>query len=298
MAPQLPDRARVVVIGGGLIGCSVGYHLAHLGWKDVVLLERDRLTAGSTWHAAGWSSPSARLGNLDRDSQYTRDLYARLEAETGQATLQPCGFIESPPTPIAWRIPPGLGVQPLVRRRRAGDNAFGGEGALSAGEVTTSCGLYVASDGRASGRRDVALARAHAWRARASSRARRWSGCCIAQAASPASHGAGRHRSGIRRHCAGMWARQLGEAATSLIPNQAAEHYYLINEAIPDLPPNLPVLEDPPPTAIPLGGRRASGRDCSSRCARPGTSRASPPISRFGEIPPDWAHDAVSGKGD
>src|ERR687895_2808852 len=96
MAPQLPARARVVVIGGGIIGCSVAYHLAHLGWKDVVLLERDRLTSGTTWHAAGlmvtFGSTSETSTEMRR---YTRDLYARLEAETGLATgLKQVGFIE------------------------------------------------------------------------------------------------------------------------------------------------------------------------------------------------------------
>jgi glycine/D-amino acid oxidase-like deaminating enzyme len=95
-APVLPDRARVVVIGGGVIGTSVAYHLAHMGWKDVVLLERDRLTSGTTWHAAGlvvtFGSTSETSTELRK---YTRDLYRRLEAETGQATgFNPVGFIE------------------------------------------------------------------------------------------------------------------------------------------------------------------------------------------------------------
>ncbi len=94
--PVLPDRARVVVIGGGVIGTSVAYHLAHMGWKDVVLLERDRLTSGTTWHAAGlvvtFGSTSETSTELRK---YTRDLYRRLEAETGQATgFNPVGFIE------------------------------------------------------------------------------------------------------------------------------------------------------------------------------------------------------------
>ena len=95
-APAIPDRARVVVIGGGVIGTSVAYHLAHMGWKDVVLLERDRLTSGTTWHAAGlvvtFGSTSETSTELRK---YTRDLYRRLEAETGQATgFNPVGFIE------------------------------------------------------------------------------------------------------------------------------------------------------------------------------------------------------------
>ncbi len=94
-APTLPASARVVVIGGGVIGCSVAYHLAHLGC-EVLLLERDRLTSGTTWHAAGlivtFGSTSETSTEMRR---YSRDLYARLPAETGQETgFRPCGFIE------------------------------------------------------------------------------------------------------------------------------------------------------------------------------------------------------------
>ncbi len=94
--PVLPDRARVVVIGGGVIGTSVAYHLAHLGWKDVVLLERDRLTSGTTWHAAGLMVTFGSTSETSTElRKYTRDLYSRLEAETGQATgFKPVGFIE------------------------------------------------------------------------------------------------------------------------------------------------------------------------------------------------------------
>ncbi|MCL4763019.1 MAG: FAD-dependent oxidoreductase, partial [Burkholderiales bacterium] len=94
--PTLPARARVVVIGGGVIGCSVAYHLAHMGWKDVLLLERDRLTSGTTWHAAGLV---VTFGSLSETStwmrRYTRDLYARLPQEPGQDTgFRPVGFVE------------------------------------------------------------------------------------------------------------------------------------------------------------------------------------------------------------
>src|SRR3954471_1738349 len=94
--PVLPARARVVVVGGGIIGSSVAYHLAHAGWDDVVLLERDRLTSGTTWHAAGlmvtFGSTSETSTEMRKN---TRDLYARLEDETGLATgFSPIGFIE------------------------------------------------------------------------------------------------------------------------------------------------------------------------------------------------------------
>ena len=91
-----PQRARVVVVGGGVIGCSVAYHLAHMGWTDVVLLERDRLTSGTTWHAAGLMVTFGSTSETSTEMRkYTRDLYARLEAETGQSTgFKPVGFIE------------------------------------------------------------------------------------------------------------------------------------------------------------------------------------------------------------
>src|SRR5438034_4860150 len=96
MSGAVPTQARVVIVGGGIIGCSIAYHLAKLGWNDVVLLERDRLTSGTTWHAAGlivtFGSTSETSTHMRR---YTRDLYARLESETGLATgLKQVGFIE------------------------------------------------------------------------------------------------------------------------------------------------------------------------------------------------------------
>ena len=93
---MLPKRARAVVIGGGVIGCSVAYHLAEHGWTDIVLLERDRLTSGTTWHAAGLMVTFGSTSQMSTELRtYTRDLYARLEAETGQATgFNPVGFIE------------------------------------------------------------------------------------------------------------------------------------------------------------------------------------------------------------
>src|SRR3954464_6602391 len=92
----VPSQARVVVIGGGVIGCSVAYHLALMGWTDVVLLERDKLTSGTTWHAAGLMVTFGSTSETSTEMRkYTRDLYARLEAETGQHTgLKQCGFIE------------------------------------------------------------------------------------------------------------------------------------------------------------------------------------------------------------
>ena len=98
MAAELPARARVVVIGGGVIGASIAYHLGHLGWgDDVVLLERDRLTSGTTWHAAGLMTCFGSFSETSTSMRlYSRQLYQDLEAETGQATgFKPVGLIEA-----------------------------------------------------------------------------------------------------------------------------------------------------------------------------------------------------------
>src|SRR5258708_35107729 len=118
---SLPDRAGVVVVGGGIIGTSVAYHLAHIGVRDVVLLERDRLTSGTTWHAAGLM---ATFGSTSETStelrKYTRDLYLRLEAETGLATgLRQAGLIE---------LALGAGRVQEYRRAASLNRPFGVEG--------------------------------------------------------------------------------------------------------------------------------------------------------------------------
>ena len=82
----LPTHARVVIIGGGVIGCSVAYHLAKLGWRDVVLLERKQLTSGTTWHAAGLIAQLRASANMTKLAKYSQELYRALEAETGVAT--------------------------------------------------------------------------------------------------------------------------------------------------------------------------------------------------------------------
>ena len=86
MGSDFPDQAQIVIIGGGVVGCSVAYHLAELGVRDVVLLERKSLTSGTTWHAAGLVGQLRATQNLTRLAQYTTNLYADLEKLTGQAT--------------------------------------------------------------------------------------------------------------------------------------------------------------------------------------------------------------------
>ncbi len=83
---ELPSQAQVVVIGGGVGGCSIAYHLTLMGWKDVVVLERHELTSGSTWHSAGLVGQMRSDANLTRMMHYSTDLYRKLKAETGQDT--------------------------------------------------------------------------------------------------------------------------------------------------------------------------------------------------------------------
>src|SRR6202453_5495453 len=100
MANALPSRARVVIVGGGVIGCSVAYHLGKLGISDVVLLERKQLTSGTTWHAAGLVGQLRQSINMTQLARYTGDLYRGLEAETGQATgYRQCGSLSLATTP-------------------------------------------------------------------------------------------------------------------------------------------------------------------------------------------------------
>ena len=99
MATNFPTQARVVIIGGGIMGCSTAYHLAKLGWKDVVLLEQGRLSGGTTWHAAGLVGQLRSYQNLTRLIRYSTELYSKLEAETGLATgWKQCGS-------LWWRAP-------------------------------------------------------------------------------------------------------------------------------------------------------------------------------------------------
>jgi heterotetrameric sarcosine oxidase gamma subunit len=292
--PVLPQRSRVVVVGGGIIGCSVAYHLAQLGWRDVVLLERDRLTSGTTWHAAGLIVTFGSTSETSTEMRkYTRDLYARLEAETGLATgFKPVGFIEVAIDPDRLE----------EYRRVAAFNRYCGVDVheISASDVKRLfplartddilAGFYVKEDGRAN---PVDVTRALA-------RGARQQGVTILEGVPVTGFLTARGVvTGVRTpsgsieaeyvvNCAGMWARQLGARAGVTIPLQAAEHYYLITEEIAGLSAACPVLEDPASYGYfreEVGGLMVGLFE--PVCA-PWKVDGVPEDFSFGELPPDW----------
>lgn len=290
----IPDRARVVVIGGGIIGTSVAYHLAHLGIADVLLLERDRLTSGTTWHAAGLM---ATFGSTSQTStelrMYTRDLYSRLEAETGLATgLKQTGLIE-------LAIEPGRLEE--YRRVAAFNRLCGVEvHEISPREVTelfplarvddVLAGFYIPADGRVNPV-DVTMSLARGARMRG---ARIIEGVPVTGflTCRGAVTGVRTPQGDIEAeyvvNCAGMWARQLGDLAGVNIPLQAAEHYYLLTEPIDGVDSDWPVLEDP----ANYGYYREEGAGLmlglfEPVCA-PWQVAGIPADFSFGELPPDW----------
>ncbi len=297
-ATAVPERARIVVIGGGVIGCSVAYHLAAAGATDVVLLERDRLTSGTTWHAAGlivtYGSTSATSTEM---RVYTRDLYARLEAETGQSTgFRPVGFVEL-----------ATDVDRLEEFRRVSAfNRYCGVDVqeISAAEVAglfplarvddVLAGFYVPGDGRANPV-DVTMALARGARQRG---VRIVEGVAATgvitrpSAAGPVVTGvtttAGPIEVELVVNCTGMWARQLGDEIGVNVPLQAAEHYYLITEQMPGLTASMPVIEDPASHGYyreEVGGLMIGLFE--PVCA-PWKVDGIPGDFSFGEIDPDW----------
>jgi glycine cleavage system aminomethyltransferase T/glycine/D-amino acid oxidase-like deaminating enzyme len=290
----LPDRASVVVVGGGVIGTSIAYHLAKAGVKDVVLLERKQLTSGTTWHAAGLITSAGMTSETTLwMSRYTRDLLPALEKETGQDTgFNPIGHLHLACTERRLET---------MTREAAFARAHGVDAQMvGAGDVKDFwpeakvddilAALYVADEGRANPA-DVTMALA---------RGARMHGATIIEGMPVTGFTQANGRvTGVVTdqgtiecetvvNACGMWARQLGELAGVTVPLQAAEHYYMITEPVEWAHPNLPVVEDPDL----YGYYREEGGGILvglfEPIAGPWHVDAIPEDLGFAVLPPDW----------
>ena len=254
---DVPKNARVVIVGGGIVGCSVAYHLALRGCTDVVLLERKQLTCGTTWHAAGLVGQLRATHNLTRLAQYTTNLFKTLEAETGQATgFQQRGSVAVAPNHERFEelkrgasmarvfgldvnIVSPKEISELLPLARV-DDLVGGvhlpnDGVVNPIDTTQalakgarSLGVkiienikvdsIIVEDGRAVG---------------------------VKATFDSGDKSQTEIRAEFVVNCAGMWARELADAAGAIVPLHAAEHFYIVTEAVPDISPNMPVLRDP-----------------------------------------------------
>ena len=246
---DIPKSAQVVIVGGGIMGCSLAYHLTLRGWTDIVLLERRQLTSGTTWHAAGLVGQLGATQNLTRLAQYTTELYSELERETGQNTgYRQIGSLAVANNPARFEE---------LRRGASMARCFGLEvNVLSIREVADLWPLMATDDlvGAVHLPRDgqtnpVDTTQALAKGAR-SRGARILENVEVLEIvvekgrATGVKTASGDIAAEYVVNCAGMWARDLGAKTGTTVPLHAAEHFYIVTEPIPEIKKHLPVLRD------------------------------------------------------
>ncbi|MBE1285231.1 MAG: FAD-dependent oxidoreductase [Rhodobacteraceae bacterium] len=297
---ELPNKARVVVIGGGVIGCSVAYHLTKLGWKDVVLLERKQLTSGTTWHAAGLIAQLRATANMTKLAKYSQELYGSLEAETGVATgFKRCGSITVALTEER---------KEEIFRQAAMARAFGVEvEEISPTEVKqkyehlniedVTAGVWLPLDGQGDPA-NIALALAKGARQRGalvkerikvtgiSKQGRRVTGVdWLSDDGSQRGH----IEADMVVNCAGMWGHEVGRMAGVNVPLHACEHFYIVTEGISGLT-QMPVLRVPDECAYYKEDAGKILLGAFEPNAKPWAMNGIPDSFEFDQLPEDFDH--------
>ena len=296
---NLPNHARVVIIGGGVVGCSVAYHLTKLGWTDVVLLERKQLTSGTTWHAAGLIAQLRATANMTKLAKYSQELYGNLEAETGLATgFRRVGSITTALTSERMEE---------LKRSAAMARAFGVDiTEISAAEVGEKYphlnldgvvgGVYLPKDGQGDPG-NIALALAKGARNRGAVIAEY---TCVTglqkqdrrvtavdwQSDDGAS---GTITCDMIVNCAGMWGHEVGRMAGTNVPLHACEHFYIVSEPIAGLE-QLPVLRVPDECAYYKVDAGKLMLGAFEPVAKPWAMNGIPKDFEFDQLPEDFDH--------
>jgi 4-methylaminobutanoate oxidase (formaldehyde-forming) len=295
MSVELPSRSQVVIIGGGIIGCSLAYHLTKRGWTDVLLLERKQLTCGTTWHAAGLVGQLRASQTMARLAKYTTDLFCSLEAETGQAT----GMKQNGSVSIART---SERMEELVRGADMAQ-VFGLDVEVIDPEECKRLwplmeihdvvgGVHLPNDGQTNPS-DTAAALAKGARMGGARIAEgvRVTGVTVKNGrACGVSTDHGHVEAEHVVNCAGMWGREVGRMAGVNVPLHAAEHFYIVTEPVPDLPSNLPVMRDPDGCVY---WKEDAGKlliGCFEPVAKPWGMDGIPADFEFDELPEDYDH--------
>jgi len=296
--PTLPTHARVVIIGGGVIGCSVAYHLAKLGWKDVVLLERKQLTSGTTWHAAGLIAQLRATANMTKLAKYSQELYGNLEAETGVATgFKPVGSItvalteerrEELSRSAGMARSFGVEIEEItpdeVKARYAHLNIDGVTG-----------GVYLPKDGQGDPA-NIALALAKGARMNGAAVAERTKvtkinrkGRRVQSVEWEQGDAHGTMTCDMIVNCAGMWGHEVGRMAGVNVPLHACEHFYIVTEAISGLT-QMPVLRVPDECAYYKEDAGKILLGAFEPNAKPWAMKGIPENFEFDQLPEDFDH--------
>jgi len=296
---ELPKNARVVIIGGGVVGCSVAYHLTKLGWKDVVLLERKQLTSGTTWHAAGLIGQLRATANMTKLARYSAELYTGLEAETGVAT----GFRQVGSISVALTD----ARREELFRTAAMARAFGVPvEEISAQEVKAcyphlntdgvKAGVFLPTDGQGDPA-NIALAMAKGARQRGAVVQERVKVTGITRQSRRVTGVDWQDENGEEGHiacdmivnCAGMWGHEVGRMAGVNVPLHACEHFYIVSEPIAGLT-QLPVLRVPDECAYYKEDAGKIMLGAFEPNAKPWGMNGIPDTFEFDQLPEDFDH--------